>query len=86
MASLILKLLLVVLISMVNFEFQEIVCKVKITCISENGKIDDYETITDEITDGLNEVIGGIIVDRNNVIASEIADMHISKIGADKGD
>lgn len=69
---------------MVDFGFQEIVCKVKITCISEDGKIDDFESITDELTDGFNDVIDGIIVDRNNVIASEIADIHLSTNGVDK--
>ena len=71
---------------MANFGFQEIICKVKITCISEDGELEDYETITDELTDGFNEVIGAMIVDRNNVIASEIADMYIVKNGVDSKD
>ena len=71
---------------MANYGFQEIICKVKITCISENDELEDYETITDELVDGFNDVIGGIIADRNNVIASEIADMYIVKNGVDSKD
>lgn len=69
---------------MVDFGFQEIVCQVKITCISEDGKVDDFESISDELTDGFNDVISEIIDARNNVIASEIADVHISSDGVDK--
>ena len=69
---------------MVDYGFKVIECKVKITCISEDGKVDDFETITDELSDGFNEVIDAIIVDKNNVIAYEIAEMNLSSDGADK--
>lgn len=69
---------------MVDYGFKVIECKVKITCISEDELVKEYESIADELSDGFNEVIDAIIVDRNNVIAYEIAEMHLSSDGADK--
>lgn len=69
---------------MVDYGFKVIECKVNITCISEDELVKEYESISDELSDGFNEVIDAIIVDRNNVIAYEIAEMNISSDGADK--
>jgi len=67
---------------MVNLEFKQLQVGIIITCISEDGEIDDLDKIKSELQDGLNDVANDIILERNNVVASElISVVEISDVG-----
>ena len=60
---------------MVNLEFKKYHFGIDITFISEDGSIDDFNGIKSELQDGINDVANDIILERNNVVASELIDV-----------
>ena len=60
---------------MVNLEFKKIKCSAIITCISEDGTIDDLDAIKSDIQDGFTSIVDDIVLERNNVVAFEISEV-----------
>lgn len=68
-------IMMMVVMIMVNLEFKQLQVGIIITCISEDGVVNDLDEIKSELQDGLNDVANDIIIERNNVVASELVDV-----------
>ena len=60
---------------MVNLEFKKIKCSAIITCISEDGTINDLDAIKSDIQNGFTSIVDDIVLERNNVVAFEISEV-----------
>ncbi len=69
---------------MAKLEFENLKCDVTIICIRKDGAIDDLDEIKNEIQDGIESVIDGIVDIRNNVVDYEISDVVLIADGSDK--
>ena len=49
-----------------NLEFKKIKCDAIITCISEDGTIDDLDAIKSDIQNGFESILDDIVLERNN--------------------
>lgn len=72
--------------SMAKLEFKNMECSTIITCICEDGAIDDLDEIKKEIKDGFETILDDIVISRNNVIHFEVGDVVLSSNGSDKTD
>lgn len=61
-----------VVMKMANLDFKKYKFGIIITCISEDGEVDDLEKIKSELQDGIESIANDIILERNNVVASEL--------------
>lgn len=68
-------IMMMVVMLMVNLEFKQLQVGIIITCISEDGNIDDLDAIKSELQDGIESVANDIIIERNNVVASELVEV-----------
>lgn len=60
---------------MVNLDFKKYKFGIIITCISEDGVVDDLDEIKSDIQGDINDLVCDVILERNNVVASELVDV-----------
>lgn len=58
-----------------NLEFKQFQFGIIITCISKDGEIEDLDKIKSDIQDGIESVVDDVILERNNVVESELVDV-----------
>lgn len=68
-------IMMMVVMLMVNLEFKQFQVGIIITCISEDNVVDDLDAIKSELQDGIESVANDIIIERNNVVASELVEV-----------
>ena len=68
-------IMMMVVMLMVNLEFKQLQVGIIITCISEDGVVNDLDEIKSELQDGIENVANDIIIERNNVVASELVEV-----------
>ena len=60
---------------MVELNFKKYQFGIIITCISEDGVVDDLDKIKSDIQGDINDLVSDVILERNNVVASELVDV-----------
>lgn len=71
---------------MAKLEFKNLECSTIITCICEDGAINDFDGIKNEIKDGFETILEEIVDSRNNVVQFDVGDIVLSSDGSDKED
>ena len=69
---------------MKDLEFKNLKCNITITCFSEDGEIENFEDLEDEIKNEFKSLLDNIVIENNNVLTYDISDVVILDNGVDK--
>lgn len=68
---------------MVKYDFKNCKVDLQLTLVSEDGEIEDFESIKHDVETDLNDVLAEIMNTYNSFVGFELSDVNISAIGDD---